>query len=76
MQLFVAEVPGPTKDKIHPRVKETAKRLWGIYLILTATEAALLVDRRYEFVSMRLIILLRQWRPAASQHKQDSIAAL
>lgn len=43
MQLFVAEVPGPTKDKIHPRVKETAKRLWGIYLILTATEAALLL---------------------------------
>ena len=38
MQLFVAEVPGPTKDKIHPRVKETAKRLWGIYFILTFLE--------------------------------------
>ncbi|MGB5288537.1 MAG: TrkH family potassium uptake protein [Ignavibacteriaceae bacterium] len=43
MQLFTAEVPGVTKDKIHPRVKETAKRLWGIYVILTATEAALLM---------------------------------
>ncbi|MCW9066109.1 MAG: potassium transporter, partial [Ignavibacteriaceae bacterium] len=32
MQLFTAEVPGVTKDKIHPRVKETAKRLWGIYV--------------------------------------------
>lgn len=43
MQLFVAEVPGPTKDKIHPRVRETAKRLWGIYVILTALEALLLI---------------------------------
>ena len=43
MQLFVAEVPGPTKDKIHPRVRETAKRLWGIYVILTAAETLLLL---------------------------------
>lgn len=43
MQLFTAEVPGVTKDKIHPRVKETAKRLWGIYVILTVAEAALLM---------------------------------
>jgi len=43
MQLFTAEVPGVTKDKIHPRVKETAKRLWGIYVILTFTEILLLV---------------------------------
>ena len=42
MQLFVAEVPGPTKDKIHPRVKETAKRLWVIYFMLTFAEMALL----------------------------------
>lgn len=43
MQLFSAEVPGVTKDKFHPRVKETAKRLWGIYVILTATEVVLLL---------------------------------
>jgi len=42
MQLFVAEVPGPTKDKLHPRVRETAMRLWGIYVMLTFTEALLL----------------------------------
>ncbi len=42
MQLFVAEVPGPTKDKIHPRVRETAKRLWGIYLLFTIAEIVLL----------------------------------
>ncbi len=43
MQLFIAEVPGPTKDKMHPRVKETAKRLWGIYVIFTGAEALLLM---------------------------------
>lgn len=43
MQLFSAEVPGVTKDKFHPRVKETAKRLWGIYVILTAAEVVLLL---------------------------------
>lgn len=43
MQLFIAEVPGPTPDKIHPRVKETAKRLWIIYVLLTGAETVLLV---------------------------------
>ncbi|MFP4046665.1 MAG: TrkH family potassium uptake protein [Bacteroidales bacterium] len=42
MQLFIAEVPGPTPDKIHPRVKETAKRLWLIYMIFTISEIVLL----------------------------------
>ena len=43
MQLFSAEVPGITKDKFHPRVKETAKRLWGIYVLLTTAEVLLLL---------------------------------
>lgn len=42
VQLFVAEVPGPTPDKLHPRIKETAKRLWAIYTIFTLIEAVLL----------------------------------
>jgi trk system potassium uptake protein TrkH len=42
MQLFIAEVPGPTPDKFHPRVKETAKRLWVIYVVFTISEAILL----------------------------------
>lgn len=42
MQLFIAEVPGPTPDKLHPRVKETAKRLWAIYFIFTMAEIILL----------------------------------
>lgn len=49
MQLFVAEVPGPTKDKIHPRVAETAKRLWGIYVILTFAECLLLMTGGMNF---------------------------
>ena len=28
IELFVAEVPGPTSDKIHPRIVETARSLW------------------------------------------------
>lgn len=42
MQLFVAEVPGPTPDKLHPRIKETAKRLWAVYCIITLAEVILL----------------------------------
>lgn len=38
IQLFVAEVPGPSPDKLHPKVKETAKRLWAIYLVFTLSE--------------------------------------
>lgn len=43
MQLFVAEVPGVTKDKLHPRIKETAKRLWGLYMLLTFLQTVLLM---------------------------------
>lgn len=35
MQLFRAEMPGPTKDRIEPRVASTAKMLWGVYVLLT-----------------------------------------
>lgn len=42
MQLFVAEAPGVTPDKLHPRITETAKRLWLLYFSLTVIEAVLL----------------------------------
>lgn len=42
VELFVAEAPGPTSDKIHPRIQETAKRLWFIYLGLTTLLCILL----------------------------------
>jgi trk system potassium uptake protein TrkH len=41
-QLFAAESTGPTKDKIHAKISETAKRLFLIYLFLTVTESLLL----------------------------------
>ncbi|MDP6500449.1 MAG: potassium transporter TrkG [Candidatus Marinimicrobia bacterium] len=43
VQLFKAEVPGPVADKIRPRVRETAKILWMVYLGITATQIVLLV---------------------------------
>jgi trk system potassium uptake protein TrkH len=42
MQLFMAEAPGITYDKLHPRITETAKRLWLIYFGLTMAEFLLL----------------------------------
>ncbi|MEN8125083.1 MAG: potassium transporter TrkG [Bacteroidota bacterium] len=42
MQLFAAEAPGPSADKLHPRITDTAKRLWLIYFSLTLIEAILL----------------------------------
>ncbi len=42
MQLFSAEAPGVSSDKIHPRISDTAKRLWLIYVGLTVIETILL----------------------------------
>jgi len=50
MQLFKAEVPGPVADKLTPRVTGTAKILWGVYVLLTAVEAGLLMLGGNEFV--------------------------
>ncbi|MDR2176584.1 MAG: TrkH family potassium uptake protein [Treponema sp.] len=41
-QLIKAETPGPEKEKITPKITETAKLLWFLYLILTALDALLL----------------------------------
>ncbi len=43
MQLFRAEVPGPTPDKLTPRVTQTAKILWGVYILISMLETALLM---------------------------------
>ena len=42
MQLFVAEAPGISPDKLSPRIKETAKKLWFIYVGLTLSETIML----------------------------------
>lgn len=43
MQLYAAEMPGVTKDKLHPRITATAKRLWAIYVLLTLIQTVLLL---------------------------------
>ena len=42
MQLFKAEVPGPVKDRLTPRVTSTAKILWIFYVALSLLEFILL----------------------------------
>ena len=50
MQLYRAETPGPIKDsKLTPRITETAKALWYIYLSLTVACALM-----YWFAGMSL----------------------
>lgn len=43
MQLFQAEASGPTKDRLTPRIQDTARILWGVYLIFNAVLIALLM---------------------------------
>jgi len=42
MQLFSAESPGPSADKVKPKIADTAKRLWLIYFGYTLSETILL----------------------------------
>lgn len=42
MQMFNAEVTGITHDKIRPRISQTAKSLWAIYIALTVVLILLL----------------------------------
>jgi trk system potassium uptake protein TrkH len=41
MQLFRAEVPGPTPERLRPRITQTAKLLWLVYLGLTVAQTVL-----------------------------------
>jgi trk system potassium uptake protein TrkH len=42
MQIYRAEMPGPSKDRLTPRIATTAKLLWGVYALMTVVEALLL----------------------------------
>ena len=42
MQLFAAEVPGITYDKLQPKITDTARKLWELYFLLTIICATLL----------------------------------
>jgi trk system potassium uptake protein TrkH len=41
-QMFFAEAPGPTEEKITPRITQTAKALWLVYILLTLLEVMML----------------------------------
>lgn len=41
-RLFRIEAPGPTPEGVRPKIRETARVLWLIYLLLTVAEATLL----------------------------------
>jgi len=43
MTMFKAEVPGPVAERVVPRVVETARRLWFIYVAFTVILAILLM---------------------------------
>jgi trk system potassium uptake protein TrkH len=48
MQLYKADAPGPVKDeKLTPRIAQTARALWGVYVLLTA-----LCTAAYAFAGM------------------------
>ncbi len=42
MQIYRAEMPGPSKDRLTPRITTTAKLLWGVYATLTLVETLML----------------------------------
>ncbi|MGM0771187.1 MAG: TrkH family potassium uptake protein [Halobacteriota archaeon] len=42
-QLFRAEAPGPKEDKLRPRIRETAKILWAVYVSISVVELLLLL---------------------------------
>ena len=42
-QLFRAEAPGPTEDKLKPRIRETAKILWLVYFFISLAEVVALL---------------------------------
>ena len=43
MQLYKAEVPSPTPDRLQPRIKDTAYLLWKVYAAITGAEVVLLM---------------------------------
>lgn len=42
-KIFFAEAPGPTEEKMTPRIAHTAKALWLIYVLLTLLEVIALM---------------------------------
>ncbi|MDA3874127.1 MAG: TrkH family potassium uptake protein [Kiritimatiellae bacterium] len=43
MQIYRAEMPGPSKDRLTPRIANTAKLLYGVYVLITVLEVVALM---------------------------------
>jgi trk/ktr system potassium uptake protein len=43
MQLYKAEIPSPVVDKLKPRISDTAKVLWKVYILITGLQILLLL---------------------------------
>ncbi|MFQ5961171.1 MAG: TrkH family potassium uptake protein, partial [Candidatus Methylomirabilales bacterium] len=54
MQLYKAEVPGPVPDRLAPRIRQTARLLWGLYVLLSAAEVLVLFLLGMPFVDALL----------------------
>ena len=75
MQLYKAETPGPVKnEKLTPRITQTARALWFVYLVITRRVHLAASARRHELVrrdlprildhgTRRLFDLRRERRP-------------
>ncbi|QTQ11017.1 TrkH family potassium uptake protein [Treponema parvum] len=50
-QLIKAETTGPEKGKVTPKITNTAKALWIIYVVLTAIQTMLLMAAGLDFVN-------------------------
>lgn len=48
-QMFRAEAPGPTTDRITPRINDTARILYTTYIIMTLVEIVLLMNAGMNF---------------------------
>jgi trk system potassium uptake protein TrkH len=43
MQLYKAEIPSPVVDKLKPRISDTAKVLWKVYILMTGLQILFLL---------------------------------
>ncbi|HMP99275.1 MAG TPA: TrkH family potassium uptake protein [Cyclobacteriaceae bacterium] len=73
MQLFMAEAPGITTDKVKPKIRDTAIRLWLIYLVLTIVEMLLLLIAGMGFYDA-LNHALTTMSTGGFSTRQDSVA--
>jgi trk system potassium uptake protein TrkH len=73
MQLYRAEMPGPSKDRLTPRIANTAKLLYGVYVLITLIETLALMAAGMTFYNAINHALCTMSTGGFSPHN-DSIA--